>query len=304
MKRRWSFTATLLLALLLGAGLASGQDNFQVVRNVRLLASPNLGQRIKTLHPPERVTATGGKNGDYIRVEDSDGNFGWVYSPYLEAVPPSATSPGITSGAGRNTGSPGSVGAVPQGPTDASAFAIAECQPEGTATSAAEIKGNPLKNRLQAPEPTLVQVTSLNAFLAPGADAGRWDMNRGAEIEGYVDTVKSGGPETCNCGSDNPDDYDTHIEISVHPHDPKGERMIVEVTPPWRRLMATVNQDWSTQALKASILHRQIRVRGWLFFDARHASAATNTHTGTQKPWRGTAWEVHPITALEVLPVQ
>jgi len=42
MKRRWSFTATLLLALLLGAGLASGQDNFQVVRNVRLLASPNL----------------------------------------------------------------------------------------------------------------------------------------------------------------------------------------------------------------------------------------------------------------------
>jgi hypothetical protein len=43
-------------------------------------------------------------------------------------------------------------------------------------------------------------------------------------------------------------------------------------------------------------------VTGWLLFDAEHANAAANTAPGRPRDWRATAWEVHPITSLEVVP--
>jgi hypothetical protein len=38
----------------------------------------------------------------------------------------------------------------------------------------------------------------------------------------------------------------------------------------------------------------RVRVYGWLFYDDPHAG------DGSVGTWRGTAWEVHPITRVEV----
>jgi hypothetical protein len=38
----------------------------------------------------------------------------------------------------------------------------------------------------------------------------------------------------------------------------------------------------------------RIRVYGWLYYESPHAG------DGSVGTWRGTAWEVHPITRIEV----
>ena len=58
------------------------------------------------------------------------------------------------------------------------------------------------------------------------------------------------------------------VEISVRPHDPESERVIVEITPRWRSAMAAHGMDWSTDALRARLVGHLVRVRGWLLYDA------------------------------------
>jgi hypothetical protein len=37
-------------------------------------------------------------------------------------------------------------------------------------------------------------------------------------------------------------------------------------------------------------------------FEAEHKGESENTAPGRPRNWRATAWEVHPVTAVEVLP--
>jgi len=179
----------------------------------------------------------------------------------------------------------------------------AGCGMEGDATAPAVQALNRLKNRYAAPAAADVdsQVT-LAALVRPGDDRSRWDEGRGASIVGYVVDVKPGGIETVNCKARDLPDRDTHIALVLDPMSGEGpRRVIVEVTPRWRALMAARGVDWSTPTLRRQYLGRWVRVTGWLLFDAEHANAAENTAPGRGSDWRATAWEVHPITSIEVV---
>lgn len=58
--------------------------------------------------------------------------------------------------------------------------------------------------------------------------------------------------------------------------------------------------DWSTATLRKTIKGKTVRVTGWLFFDQNHADEAENTTPGREKNWRATAWEVHPVTDIQI----
>ena len=60
--------------------------------------------------------------------------------------------------------------------------------------------------------------------------------------------------------------------------------------------------DWSTCTLRDRLLGRWIRVRGWMLFDMEHQAESENTAPGRARNWKATAWEVHPVTALEIVP--
>jgi hypothetical protein len=178
------------------------------------------------------------------------------------------------------------------------------CGMEGDAAASPVRALNRLKNRYRAPQPTDVdsQVT-LAALVQPVDDRERWDERRGAVIVGYVHDVKPGGIETTNCRVRDLALRDTHIELVLNPMNADGpRRVIVEVTPRWRALMAANGANWSTRALRRDYLGRWVRVTGWLLFDAEHANAAENTAPGRERNWRATAWEVHPIASIEVAP--
>jgi len=123
-------------------------------------------------------------------------------------------------------------------------------------------------------------------------------------LEGFLAMAKDGGEEGVNCKSGTR--LDTHVElVDSDSEDPKSNRsrhVVAEVTP-WFHEAITA---WSTDRLGElasyvggysahSPRHQpaKVRIYGYLFYDEAHATGAES--------WRGTAWEVHPITKIEVL---
>lgn len=182
-------------------------------------------------------------------------------------------------------------------------YALAQtCPLQGDAKQALAKELNPYKNREDAPLASKINLNAtLAAVLAPGPDLQRWSREDGAIFEGMVINVKVGGIESVNCHATDPAHRDTHIELALDPSAPSTQRVIVEVTPRWREKMAAI-ADWSTPALKTQLIGHRVRVTGWLFDDLEHERQAENTNAGAAGNWRATVWEIHPVTAIQVLP--
>ena len=178
------------------------------------------------------------------------------------------------------------------------------CGMQGDARSPAVQALNRLKNRYIAPQPEQIdRAITLAAMVAPGNDTGRWKVKQAAEIIGYVFDVKVGGIESTNCHARAAEERDTHIELVLDPMaGSPARRVIVEVTPRGRAIMAAAHgADWSTRALRDRLLGRWVRVTGWMLFDMEHQRESENTAPGRERNWRATAWEIHPVTSIEVV---
>lgn len=177
------------------------------------------------------------------------------------------------------------------------------CGMEGDARSLGVRALNRFKNRYTAPNARQIDsAITLDGILAPGNDISRWKVKEGAEIIGYVWDVKRGGIESTNCRARDDAGRDSHIELVLDPmHSDSSARMIVEVTPRWRYIMGERGTDWSTRALRDQFLGRWVRVRGWMLFDAEHQRESENTAPDRTGNWRATAWEIHPVTSVEVV---
>jgi hypothetical protein len=159
------------------------------------------------------------------------------------------------------------------------------------------------KNRTNLPkESDFNPKATLEAMLQPGDDTKRWSVNSAATITGYVRLVKPGGPETVNCMAKGVPNMDTHIELVPQKGDGETSVVVIEVSPRIRAIMKQKGEDWSTDALEKRLKGQVITVQGWLFFDAEHANEAETTHPGGAHNWRGTAWEIHPVTGIQITP--
>lgn len=177
------------------------------------------------------------------------------------------------------------------------------CGLDGTATTARLKNLNQLKNRYTVPTDSQINsAITLSAMLAPGDDKTRWSTTSGAEVTGFVLDVKPGGGETCNCGKTDAAHIDAHIELVLNSTDTAGtQSVVVEVTPRLRAIMGASGTDWSTKTLRQQFRQKWVKVRGWMTFDTQHAGAAENTNPGGASNWRATAWEIHPVTDIQVV---
>lgn len=173
--------------------------------------------------------------------------------------------------------------------------------PEGLALSADARAFNRLKNRAEPPRAEdFDERVTLAELLRPGEDRVRWSASRAAVLEGYVVAVYAGGVESANSLS--LVRRDTHIEVGLRPDSPPRERVILEVTPPLRDRAKARGMDWSHAALARELTGRRCRFEGWLLFDVNHAEESENVTPGARTNWRATAWELHPVTSIKVLP--
>ena len=174
------------------------------------------------------------------------------------------------------------------------------CPAEGAAITPGGREFARLKNRSGAPKPQdFDESVSLEALLRPGEDRGRWSESRAGRIEGYVVEVVEGGVEAANCYSYR--QRDVHIHVAPRADAPRREWMVVEATPRARRWALEWGWDWRRATLRDELVGRRCRFEGWLLFDREHADESENTAPGSRGNWRATAWELHPVTSIEVL---
>ncbi|MCU1307924.1 MAG: hypothetical protein JWN45_2619, partial [Acidobacteriaceae bacterium] len=135
-------------------------------------------------------------------------------------------------------------------------------------------------------------------------------------VMGYLYGVKAEGKESSNCQLDPGEDngnVDFHIYVGFDPAlaarirsktttpadraeiNPKS--MIVEMTPHYR---GQYHPEWSLDVVRKE-LGKQIRVTGQLMVDNEHyvKSQDCGRDDHTSSCWRGTVWELHPVTQFE-----
>jgi hypothetical protein len=175
------------------------------------------------------------------------------------------------------------------------------CPAAGLAVSPGGREFARLKNRMPGPPgpQDFDESVSLEALLRPGEDRGRWTESRAGRVEGYVVEVVEGGIEAANCYSY--DERDVHIHVAARPDAPRTEWLVVEVTPRARSWAVEFGRDWEAAALRRELVGRRCRFEGRLLFDREHADESENTAPGARGNWRATAWELHPVTSIEVL---
>ena len=303
--RSFGFRIVAVVALVLGFGaVALAGDRWQVVRPVRLLTKPSAsGQRIKTLHPPDLVTATGANpSGDYLRVQDGDGNVGWVYEPYLAEAAESDEEDAAS--------------VEPMGPSNAISTSWEKPAPQaktfrlhgrscGPAGDGDETETNRRKNRIDVPSSYhAITFDAVDKLAYPNATTARsrWTAEQLAEIapyEGVALTVtgymvalrpQRGNAEACNCSWTGDDETDWHIALVGSPGGKEADALVVETTPRIR----IDHPRWTTENIRPWLnSSNPIRVSGWLLMDPWHKN-----HLGR---YRNTLWEVHPITKIEVM---
>jgi len=157
------------------------------------------------------------------------------------------------------------------------------------------------KNRLDIParyEPltfvTLLALPRLPAHYAASDWAiVRSHTQRAVSLDGYIGEVFA-ARDGATYGRP-PDQGDLHVHLreaqlpQCNPAGARGGQIVTEVTPPFQ----PPKTDWPYEAL-LDLCRRQVRVRisGWLLHDYPHVKDVGN--------WRASAWEIHPVTDIEV----
>jgi hypothetical protein len=179
-----------------------------------------------------------------------------------------------------------------------------KCRACGTAAPS-NIKGqklNVLKNRdAKATSPNKITVGTMR----DPANNSKFSANQQVWVTGYVASVVPGGlEETCNCKR--ADLRDVHINIIADPSEVGNETkyVVVEFTPRWEKKfnLDDSNYDEMLQKVKDKIEGKWVRFEGWMMYDYIHANQSESTAPGHAGNWRATPWEVHPVTALKVVP--
>lgn len=183
---------------------------------------------------------------------------------------------------------------------------------------------NRLKNRYKLPNAIVADVITVQNLidLPSGTKTNPPAINdpnhsRFVSMEGYIDKIDYGGTkgESCNCKATNKGMVDIHIDIvaeksSLGMNDER-KSVVAEVTFRTQILVqngllsSNIGNEWTRRNLRDRLLGRRVKLSGWLFYDYDHHDESWSLDPSDnykRNNWRATAWEIHPVMGIEVLP--
>ena len=171
-----------------------------------------------------------------------------------------------------------------------------DCPSTGSAWDMQQRKLNFLMNRATVPdEKQINRGISLEGILNSKDSTTLFSSKEGASVKGFVFDVVVGKPEPCNCYSKDENDLDIIIYLSK---DGKAKEVhecaMAYITPASRAL----HHEWKLPALK-KLIGKKITVTGWMLFNSAEVGVSSESHHGSARPDRHTAWEIHPVTAIK-----
>ena len=130
-------------------------------------------------------------------------------------------------------------------------------------------------------------------YTVPDWESVRTQTRRGVRLEGYIaEVIRASDGATYRRPPDQ-GDLHVHLRAARQPQCGVGglrnQQIVTEVTPHFQ----PPTTGWSYEAL-LDLCQRQARVRisGWLLHDYQHIRDIG--------AWRASAWEIHPVTSIEV----
>ncbi len=304
----WLFVFTFALPW-----IARGQDVAVATSNLILRANPSAkAHRIATVDAGDTVQllAAQQRNG-YVRIASPQGDTGWAASRRIRLVSASNESNGNPAGVSDTISLATSEGDIagwekPE-PVEQAGGA---CAAEGLGKNgkpALDPQTDLRKNRVDTSSAyhpvSFAQILALPWTGLPrkrtgwtGTDSLQVEKYEGPAValEGYLVDVVEEGMESTNCEIDTHAWHDWHMWMVPTPTEAANRdrlrAVVVEVTP---RVRAR-STNWVLSSVKALARNGdQVRIAGWLMWDPDHPDQVGKT--------RGTTWEIHPVTRIEVL---
>jgi hypothetical protein len=198
------------------------------------------------------------------------------------------------------TTAPGALPEMPDKPTPKQ-ITFQGCPPEGDGGDPAL---NLLKNRVDEGDYVPVDFDAIVQLPWPESierrDRKNWPAAETAEVaryegipvvvEGFLYNTRLEGPESPNCHGADAEQRDWHVWLIKAPNDDRTGSIVVETTP---RIRAQ-HPGWTVQKMnEAENDDLPARISGWLMLDPEHPDQLGKT--------RGTIWEIHPITQIELM---
>ena len=292
---------TFIAACLLLPLLAS--DKALVVKKTNLRKDPSAQHTpIRALLPDEELAVLDSTTSPrYLKVKTDDKKTGWVWKNAVEILPDTTanTPPPPPSGGGAI-----SADWPKPDPVDED-FVGSEGTCSGTGDGG-DAGTNARKNRSDPlPDPHDVPWSAIASLKYPTTakpSRANWKPAELAMIKPFegvavrttgflthkTNVENSGSGESTNCHFHADDDVDWHIYLQENAGDGMDKAVIVETTPRIRKL-----HHWDPAVLDKSVgTGNPIRVTGFLMVDPEHRNQVGK--------FRGSIWEIHPVTNIEV----
>jgi hypothetical protein len=183
---------------------------------------------------------------------------------------------------------------------------FSECPPYGSAFQNSDLgKENILKNRkISFFQNDTFLLLDFYQTLQKNSSYLNLPSNLPIGLAGYIFAVEKTGPESCNCNSKDVNIHDIHVVlVPDRLHTDIKYKIIVEVTPYVKFSSDSLNILYSFDNFKRMFLHKEVLIKGLLFYDKFHERNSYNTAKipFSKSVWRGTCLEIHPVFYVYLL---
>ncbi len=184
-----------------------------------------------------------------------------------------------------------------------------QCPPEGSANPKkgkhAELKPREKNLNLHMNRETLPQSSDFEKTVGiedfyNSKDDSIFSEDKAATLTGYIFRASTNGMESCNCFTEDKNEYSTNVYLSPNPltAETRLADCIVTVITPYSR---SLHPDWTTDFFNYKMVGKKVKVSGWMIYNYLKGNLSVETNSNGTQPERRTIWGLCPVTGLEEL---